>query len=174
MPAKPTPEAVLFLDMDGVLNDHTPLASRYCGTNPRCVAALNHVLDEIPSLKIVVSSAWRYMILKEQMTLAGFEMLLLTHGVKCFERIIGHTAADGRIEDEPHHHDEPERWIAAGLKWRRKQIYDWVDQHQPTHWVVVDDLPLDMPELIQTDGRRGLTSWEAAYIVNAFKQMTGA
>lgn len=82
---------VIFLDIDGVLNDHTQMENHYCGTKYECVQQFNRILDAVPEAKIVISSAWRYMILRGDVTLKGFEMLLLTHGVKCHERVIGHT-----------------------------------------------------------------------------------
>jgi hypothetical protein len=113
-----------------VLNDHTPLANKYCGTRSQCVLVFNDLIDDLPDVKIVISSAWRYMILRGDVTLRGFEMLLKTHGLKVHERIIGCTGPDGRIEDEPDHHDL-EAWKTAGLRWRREQILDWVFEHNP-------------------------------------------
>lgn len=48
---------VLFLDIDGVLNSHTKLANGYCGIEPKQVEMLNCLLDDIPDLKLVISSA---------------------------------------------------------------------------------------------------------------------
>lgn len=160
---------VLFLDCDGVINNHKPTPSGYNGFQPWCVSSLNMVLDRVPELKIVVSSAWRYMILKGEMTLAGFEMLLMIGGVRCHERVIGHTAADGPIEDEPHHHDEKRRWHEAGLKWRKKQIYDWAFENRCKQFVVLDDLDLGMPELHRTDGAHGMTDEDAIQVLRKLK-----
>lgn len=162
---------VLFLEIDGVLNDHTNLESGYCGVNQRCVSKFNAVLDAFPDLKIVISSAWRYMVLSHKMHLSGFEMLLLTHGVKCHDRIIGHTAPDGRIEDEPNHQD-PEAWSIAVLKWRREQIYEWVRNNGNPQFVVVDDLDLGMPELIQTDGTLGLSVCDVDYLMKRIAMLS--
>ena len=155
---------VVFLDIDGVLNDHDKMENRYCGTKPSCVHHFNRILNAYPEAKIVITSAWRYMILKGEMNLAGFEMLLQTHGVCCYQRVIGHTRADGRIEDEPHHHDEPERWRLAGLKWRKLQIEDWTREHAVERFLVIDDLPLEMDSFYQTDGTKGLTSLDVERI----------
>lgn len=156
---------VIFLDIDGVLNNHTPLENNYCGTRSDCVSNFNRILDALPEAKIVISSAWRYLILRGDVTIKGFEMLLLTHGVKCFGRVIGHTVADGPIEDEPNHHD-PEAWKVAGLAWRREQIRQWAFQNKVSSYIAIDDLPLDMPEQYFVDGELGLTFEDASAIID--------
>lgn len=160
---------ILFLDIDGVLNDHTEQENRYCGTKPACVSRFNRILDAFPELRIVVSSAWRYMILRGDMTLRGFEMLLLTHGVKCHERIVGYTGPDGAIENEPNHQDR-EAWIEAGLRWRRDQIQTWVQVNDVASFVVLDDLLLDMPELFRTDGTVGLSDADVEEVCRRLRE----
>jgi hypothetical protein len=159
---------LLFLDIDGVLNDHTKLPSGYCGINPAMAVRLNTILDALPGLRIVVSSAWRYIMLRGEMTLQGFEYLLLIHGVKCRGRIIGHTLPDGPIEDEPNHHD-PEVWRRAGLLWRAQQIRAFVDQAKPARWCVLDDLPIGVENLVQTNGDVGLTDGDVARVIRYFE-----
>ena len=99
------------------------------------------------------------------MTIDGFEMLLLTHGVKCRDRVIGHTRADDAIEDEPHHHDEPKSWREAGLRWRVEQVVAIVRDYGINRFVVIDDLPLEIPQLHQTDGSKGMTVRDAESII---------
>lgn len=147
---------VIFLDIDGVLNDHTHMENMYCGTKPSCVKVFNSILDSLPTAKIVISSAWRYMMLRGELTVGGFEMLLLTHGVKCHGRVIGHTDADGPVDEEPSHLDV-DSWNRAGLKWRREQIRDWVAKNNVLNYVVIDDLDLEMHEQYRTVGTVGLT-----------------
>ena len=157
-------QPIIFLDIDGVLNGHTQMENYYCGTKPECVSRFNRILDAVPDAKIVISSAWRYMILRGDVTVAGFEMLLLTHGVKCYQRVIGHTVADGPIELEPSHHD-PEAWKESGLRWRREQIRQWAFEHNVTKYVAVDDLPLDMKEQVWIDGEQGLQDADVDTII---------
>lgn len=85
---------ILFLDIDGVLNAHRQLPSGYCGIDRAKAEWLNAVLYFVPDAKLVISSAWRYMMLRGDMTLKGFEYLLLVHGVNCRERLHGYTEAD--------------------------------------------------------------------------------
>jgi HAD domain in Swiss Army Knife RNA repair proteins len=160
---------VIFLDIDGVLNDHTPQENRYCGMNRECVSRFNRILDAVPEANIVISSAWRYMILRGDLTIKGFEMLMLTHGVKCHDRVIGCTTADGPIEDEPHHHDEPDRWKNAGLKWRGMQIKHYAFEYDIRHYVAIDDLPIDIPELHLVDGDVGLDDQDVEEIIAKLK-----
>lgn len=51
---------VLFLDFDGVLNNHKNIDPDPEIFSPAACANLNSLLDAEPDLKIVVSSAWRH------------------------------------------------------------------------------------------------------------------
>jgi len=70
---------VLFLDIDGVLNGHQRHDNGYCGIDPVKVELLNGIV-EASRCRIVLASAWRYMILGGDMTLKGFGHLLATYG----------------------------------------------------------------------------------------------
>jgi hypothetical protein len=143
---------VLFLDIDGVLNGHQQFKHMpYCKISRPCVRELNRVLVKT-GCKVVLSSAWRYMVLNGSMTLRGFEYMLKTHGLGGLsEVIVGSTVAD-EVEAS-----------------RERQILGWVkSQHErlliqkPRRWAVVDDLDLAFPardrwRFVQTDGTRGLT-----------------
>lgn len=146
---------LLFLDIDGVLNGHEKLPSGYCGIRHELASRFNRILDSVPDVQIVVSSAWRYMMLRGDMQVKGFEYLLLVHGVKCHNRVHGHTVADGAVCDEPDHSDV-ERWKLIGLKMRAAQINLYMQSVSVTTFVVLDDLPLDVPNLVQTCGETGL------------------
>lgn len=71
---------VLFLDIDGVLNDHSPHENGYCGLQSDKLRWLDVIVSET-GCKLVLASAWRYLILGGAMTATGFEYLLLIHGV---------------------------------------------------------------------------------------------
>lgn len=157
---------VLFLDIDGVLNTHTKLATGYCGIDRERASVLNFVLFEVPDLKIVISSAWRYMILRGDMTLKGFEYLLLVHGVACTDRLHGHTEADPVIE--PCHFDA-EAWRVGGLLWRADQILKYVQTHRIERYAVVDDLDLRVPNFVRTDDAVGIRPEDAERIIRLLK-----
>lgn len=133
---------VLFLDIDGVLNDGTrSTLAESSSFNPASVAQLNRVI-EVTGCKLVLSSSWRYVILDGTMTLGGFEFLLRTHGVRQ-GALIGHTC-----EDE----------LVPG---RGAQIRRWVERHTAVLvWAAVDDHDLGLGNeawrQVRTQGSEGL------------------
>lgn len=160
---------IIFLDIDGVLNAHEKLASGYCGASRPQVELFNKILRESPDVKIVVSSAWRYMILRGDMTIKGFEFLLCILGVDAHGRVVGHTVADGEVADEPNHFDT-ELWRSIGLKMRALQIEKYLAENQVDRFVVLDDLPIKVPNLLQTDSGVGITERQVTHalrILNA-------
>lgn len=158
---------ILFLDIDGVLNSHVRLASGYCGIERNKAIMLNWILDAVP-VKLVISSAWRYLMLRGDMTLKGFEYLLLVHGINCKDRLHGYTMADPEVMLEPSHFDADE-WHRRGLLWRPMQIQEYVDRHHITKWVAVDDLDLQMPNFVRV-GASGLEWEDAKRLVTLLKE----
>lgn len=71
----------IFLDIDGVLNGHKKYPNGYCGTDYANVELLNRII-EATNAKIIVSSAWRYFVLRGEMTVGGLDGMLATHGLK--------------------------------------------------------------------------------------------
>lgn len=102
---------VIFLDIDGVLNGHDFDRDALSNTiNRRCVKLLNWILKQTDA-RIVLSSAWRYMIHGGGCTLLGFEYLLRSHGVIA-GRLIGATCLDET------------QWVTRG-----RQIASFRDRH---------------------------------------------
>lgn len=134
---------LLFLDIDGVLNCHKKFENGYCGIEQHCVRNFNFLLQKEPTTKIVISSAWRYMVHCEEMTLKGLEYLLITHGINCYNRLHGVTRKDIEISKN---------------KWedREDQILSYIVMHKYPY-VVLDDLKLNMERFVQVDGSSGLT-----------------
>ena len=65
--------SILFLDIDGVLNTHENDPEVMCGQIHRDkVQLLNGVLRDTGA-RIVLSSAWRYSIYRNEATLMGLE-----------------------------------------------------------------------------------------------------
>lgn len=147
---------VLFLDIDGVLNGHEKHPdSPYTTIRPDCVKRLNRIV-KATDCRIVVSSAWRYMLFHRggkprPMSLLGFQYMLHTHGlIHCTKVIIGHTRKD---------EDIPERGA---------QIRAWLEVHpEVTSFVVLDDDPMAMElgplwrRLVRTNEKMGLTDADA-------------
>lgn len=150
---------VLFLDVDGVLNGHDFDHSAQSNVIRRdCVKRLNRILDET-GCQIVLSSAWRYMVLMGAMTLDGFGYLLRSHGVRA-GRLIGTTAKDE----------------TGGVDERGKQIKAWLAEHQAvTQWAVVDDMALgfDGMPIVRTDGARGLQDADADRLIEMLLACAG-
>lgn len=158
---------LLFLDIDGVLNDHSRHPNGYSGLQARPVAILNKLLAEIPEMQLVISSAWRYLVYNGQMTTAGLESLFMTHGLDCKGRVHGLTDTDENAGgfDGNQTQDEWYAWITHnGARVRREQIKAAVAGKSPICYAVVDDLALDMPRLVQTDSNVGLTEEQAGRI----------
>lgn len=137
-----TDTKVVFLDIDGVLNRHRFNGlSQSSSIEPECVGHLNRLLVETGAA-VVLSSAWRYMLIRGAMTVDGFDYLLRTHGVIA-GRLVSWTCSD---EDE---------------KDRGWQIHRWRNRIGHTgKYVVIDDLDLGISYLhpfVHTDGEVGLT-----------------
>lgn len=156
----------LYLDIDHVLNCGRKHPNGYAGMELHCLGYLAMILDAVPDLKIVLSTSWRYACLGGHWTTTGFEMVMLTHGMDW-------NAINGRIEDftiddntvdrrlgvlrtdmTP---EEREAFEVLGHEVRAAQIYAHAWYTGVDFFVVLDDLPLPMPELIQTSKSTGLT-----------------
>jgi hypothetical protein len=149
---------LIFLDIDGVLNGHDFChAAQSCSIRRENVDQLNRVLRETGA-KVVLSSAWRYMIHGAAMTVTGFQYMLRTHGVAGLE-IVGITCTD------------------EACKGRGKQITRWLQENGlPETYVVVDDDIFDIVEdghpLVRTDSKLGLTTAEADRIIESLGRPT--
>lgn len=135
---------VLFLDIDGVLNGHEwDDEAQSCNIRRECVKHLNRVVRET-GCRIVLSSAWRYMVHGGQMTLKGFGYMLRTHGLisECgaMNLIVGLTRKDDEsVDPKDLKTDE-----------RARQCRDWLtdwhacatktpDEGHVTEFAAVDD-----------------------------------
>ncbi len=99
---------LLFLDIDGVLNNHTYNEIAKSNTlDKKYVENLNKIIHET-DCHIVLSSAWRYMILHNEITMEGFEYLLRTHGVTSKVKVFSITCAD---EVVPLRHEQIQHFL---------------------------------------------------------------
>lgn len=156
----PCATPVVFLDVDGVLNNHEfDPDSQSCTIDWGCLQHLNRILRETDA-RIVLSSAWRYMIHGHAMTLQGFGYMLRTHGMIAAVRGCEDIIIDVTCRDE----DVPAR---------ADQIIAWLKAHRPPGHVVLDDLDLDWwseLNVVKTDGSVGLTAADAERAI-AFLEM---
>jgi hypothetical protein len=147
-----------------VLNDHRPFPNHYCGIKPECLACLTAILEAAPDVKIVLSSAWRYLVHSGAFNERGLEYLLNIHGAPYelyHQRIIGVTETDEDtclalgIMDEGAVLDY--EWLKEyGYDLRAIQIERFAQAHNIGVYAVIDDLPLPTPALVQTDPDTGL------------------
>ena len=165
---------IIFLDIDGVLNRHTwNDEAKSCFMEPECIKNFNKILNET-NAKVVLSSAWRYLLLWEEgpetmsidngpaMTIKGFEYLMRTHGVSFKFNLIGYTRSDEEFGWSPQNN----------IHIRGKQIYDWLDcflrnNNENVDYIIIDDNDFDIPSrfpanrFIKTNPHIGLTESNA-------------
>lgn len=156
---------LLFLDIDGVLNDHARHENGYCGIKKECADLFNIVLNELPKLEIIISSAWRYLLLNGQMTISGFESMLMTHGLDIYGRIHGYTNFDIYSEIP----ETPEDWNRIGLECRKDQILEYSAKYICNNWLAIDDLELKLGHRqIKTNPKIGITHEDVNRIIRYF------
>ena len=147
---------VVFLDIDGVLNDHTAHPkNKYCTIDKAMAERFNGLL-EATDAEFVVSSAWRYLVLSGSMTLEGFRNLLYSHWVDA-SRLVGVTRAD----------------VSSDRTDRGRQIIEWLGGLRGRPHLVIDDMDLGVTachlNLFRTDGKVGLTDGDAELAIAAVK-----
>jgi hypothetical protein len=153
---------IVFLDIDGVLNDHRDDPVARSGWIHRDKAArLNRILQAADA-RVVVTSAWRYFIHRGEMDLAGFEWLLRSHGVMP-GRLRGVTRADTMVRVESGRN--PERRPLSDE--RGEQIREWlaINTAAGPPYVVIDDMDSGIVAaghpFVRTIGSIGLTDDDA-------------
>jgi hypothetical protein len=168
---------LIFLDIDGVLNTHEPLCPEVmCGRlHQDKVIRLNHIL-RTTGASIVLSSAWRYLVHRGEMNIAGMDWLLRSHGVMS-GRLLGITRTDSMREDLNFKGCEP--WPVHHE--RGQQISDWLNTEDPwiteaASYVVIDDLDLGISlcghPFVQTNGSLGLTEKDAERAIKKLMEQT--
>lgn len=171
---------VLFLDLDGCLNQHEPLDPEVmCGRiHADKVALLNHVL-RTTGANIVLSSAWRYFIHRGEMDLSGLDWLMRSHGIMQ-NRVISITRPD--TMERPKYNGDPETWPVSNE--RGQQITDWLavslgmTGFAVDRYAVLDDLDLGISAaghpLVLVDGKVGLTPAAADRLIDLLGKFDGS
>ena len=148
-------DAVLFLDVDGVLHPPNPRHSRLM-FRTSCMDVLRDVLTEVGA-KVVLSTTWRL----NEGPRTTLSCKLIEHGCPTF---VSRTPNIAQFQ-------------------RPREILAWVDKYKPATWVAVDDWPLldDMDRIermrdhfVQTKGRHGLLPENAERIKALFAQQRDA
>lgn len=133
---------VLFLDMDGVVNDFTTKVL------PEKMALLQEIYLATGCVA-VLSSMWRRYIHRGMFTLVGFNFLLATHNL---DLDVIDTIGPGEEDEE-----------ARGIL-----IKEWLIRHPEVQtYCVVDDMRggFDGLTIVRTNGRVGLTEANAQEII---------
>lgn len=146
---------ILFLDIDGVIatTSHWNLGNEFdLSTGKKvpylwdmnCCNTLSNILESTDS-DVVISSDWRF-----NFTLDEIKELFKIHKMNP-DRVIGTTE-----KTQPKRMSE---WSKVELL-REREILNWVQKHNPHHWVAIDDLFLSgLPRenfVMVRDERKGL------------------
>ena len=131
------------------------------------MAHLNRIIHET-GCKLIISSAWRYIIHGGDMTLKGFSYLLRTHGLLSSAEVIDVTRRD-------RHSTEP----------RANQILDWIVDakkgysSRPIAWAILDDddygfnaCPSCSGRFVRTNGKSGLNHVSAQQVIDVLIEET--
>jgi HAD domain in Swiss Army Knife RNA repair proteins len=162
--------ALIFLDVDGVLNTHEDVCPHVaCGQiHADKVQRLKQVILKHRA-KIVLSSSWRYLVHRGEMDLKGLNWLFRSHGFPA-DCIVDVTRPD-TISSFSFQANMGFVGFRKGMSWpveneRGRQIKDWLAGHEHGAHVVIDDLDLGISEaglpFVKTHPREGLTDAKAA------------
>lgn len=179
---------ILFLDIDGVLNyaSRTP-ANSYNGRflngeeiEPKIVKKFNKIFEEVPNLKIVVSSSWRG-------NMKRLVWALRNAGFLYIENIIGKTPRATAVTEKHYNGETIELTPPYTLLYKRRgqQILKWfVDNPGITKrmnsFIILDDEKYDISGkmgfnfleqyFIQTNSESGLSNDNIQSIISHFKK----
>lgn len=153
---------LLFLDIDGCLNNHEFMAEAESCTICRSnVIQLNRIHRDTGSV-VVLSSAWRYMI-GENMSLQGFSYMLRTHGMSSGLKIVGTTIRDEECAHCGMEIECGEDCYRCGIPSTRADQVDRYLKDNPCHYVIIDDCDFGFSKdrFVKPDANIGLTEADA-------------
>lgn len=179
---------ILFLDIDGVLNYASPTpANSYNGRfpngeeiEPKLVKKLNKIFEEVPNLKIVVSSSWRG-------NMKRLVWALRNAGFLYIETIIGKTPRATAVTEKPYNGETIELTPQYTLLYERRsqQILKWFLDNpgiskRMNNFIIIDDEKYDISGkmgfnfldqyFIQTNSDIGLSNTNVQSIISHFKK----
>lgn len=152
---------VIFLDVDGVLNNHGPVLE-ILEINAR---ALLWLVREIPELEIVLSSAWRYRGCGPRSTFGQklSDALSYRESREVIRRVIGQTPPD--LEPDP-----PRTFFERRSDTIRRYL---TENPVDGNWIAIDDLEdietLGEGHFIRTDPSVGFTMKDALKALELLK-----
>lgn len=148
--------SILFLDIDGVLNSTHGCVNTIAKIFPECMYNLNWIIRHT-NVNVVISSPWRSAIHDGDMTLSGFTRLLKTHGF--VDVVFDYIGPD--IEN------------MTQTENRAVLINKYLDKHG-VPYIVLDDEPLSVENLIKIDGLVGLTAYNARDAIKSLREQNRA
>lgn len=163
---------ILFLDIDGVLNTHEVTIAMCGQIHKDKITRLNKIL-EVTDCKIVLSSAWRYIIHRGEANLQGLDWLFRSHGMLP-NRLIGITPPDTMIPKI--YNGVPKEWPVENE--RGSLITRYLFENHPLienkDYMVIDDMDLGIKKaghpFVQTDSTEGLQDRHVDEIINHFRR----
>lgn len=164
---------LLFLDLDGCLNCHEWDPEVLCGQIHKDKVQLLNGILRATDARIVLSSAWRYLVHRGEMNLMGLEWLLRSHGILA-DRLIGITRQD--TLERSTYDGVPGNWPVDNE--RGQQITEFLRHHafvhgDPEAYVALDDMDPGITAaghpLVLCDGATGLTEREAKRCIKILK-----
>lgn len=128
---------ICFLDIDGTLNDNgwqndefEPWITHTCAKN------FSKII-QATGAKVVLISQRRAALHGGRISLAGFQLLLRSHGIKCHV-----------IDFVPYDKDcQQKRWL----------VTEWLNNNECDRYVILDDMHLSLSYQVKPDGNVGLT-----------------
>ena len=147
---------IIFLDVDGVLNGHEWLSQD--GFVPKInkpQAKHLYILLWKSAAKVVLISSWRSMIHSGKMDIRGMNSLFKSHGIRNIDVIDILPPHDLALK----HKDD-----------RTILLNQWVNKHRPKSYIVLDDLPLDVENLIRPDPGVGLDAEHVKLAMKMFEE----
>ena len=130
-------DRVIFMDVDGVLNDHRWCHIGGCQIKPECVECFQHLIKQSQA-KCVLISSWRSKVKRGIVTLKGMEWMFKTHGLVI-------DLIDVLPPYENHDHNA-----------RSEAVMKWIESHKPKSYVVIDNADLTVPNFIKTHSGKGI------------------
>lgn len=140
---------VILFDVDGVLNDHRWCHLGGCQIRQQCVEVFNAIV-RATGAECVMISTWRSKVLREKVTIEGMEWCLRTHGLELSLR-----------EVLPKYEDDS---VSA----RSRGVNEWLKKNKPSRFAVLDDLPLEVPNLIRPHPSFGLEPYHVKKVKEIF------
>lgn len=140
---------VILFDIDGVLNDHRWCHLGGCQIRQECVDVFNAIVRGCAADCVMISS-WRSKVLNEHVTITGMEWCLHTHGLELSLRDV-----------LPKYEDD-------SVYARSRGVNEWLTKNKPSRFIVIDDLPLEVKNLIRPHPAVGLEPYHVKQAADIF------